>query len=484
VGVIGLGVMGAGLARNIQNKGFPVVGYDPDAARMAAFVEGAANGRAIAVDTLERLTDALEKPRRILIVVPAGSAVDSVIARLLSGLAKGDILIDGGNSHFADTDRRGEALASAGIPFVGAGLSGGEAGALHGPAIMPGGPREAWDALAPLLYAIAAKADDGEPSVEYMGVRGAGHYVKMVHNGIEYGEIQLIAEIYDLLRRGVGLSAREFALLFAEWNQRELRSYLIEITAKIFERIDDDTGRPLVDVILDEALQKGTGKWTSQSAFDIGAPVPTVSAAVEARILSALKAERVKASRVLAGPPTAYGGDGGRLIDAAREALYASKVALYAQGFALLRVGSDEYQYGIDPALVAKVWRAGCIIRSALLTDIRDAYRREPALVNLLLDHACGEAVASRQKAWRYVVQTAVGLGVPLPATSASLAYYDTYRAERLPANLIQAQRDFFGAHTYRRIDRQGAFHTDWTGVQPKQSTESTRATAPATRNE
>ena len=317
-----------------------------------------------------------------------------------------------------------------------------------------------------------------------MGVRGAGHYVKMVHNGIEYGEIQLIAEIYDLLRRGVGLSAREFALLFAEWNQRELRSYLIEITAKIFERIDDDTGRPLVDVILDEALQKGTGKWTSQSAFDIGAPVPTVSAAVEARILSALKAERVKASRVLAGPPTAYGGDGGRLIDAAREALYASKVALYSQGFALLRVGSDEYQYGIDPALVAKVWRAGCIIRSALLTDIRDAYRREPALVNLLLDHACGEAVASRQKAWRYVVQTAVGLGVPLPATSASLAYYDTYRAERLPANLIQAQRDFFGAHTYRRIDRQGAFHTDWTGVQPKQSTESTRATAPATRNE
>jgi 6-phosphogluconate dehydrogenase len=463
MGVVGLGVMGANLARNIESKGFPVAGYDLDIGKTKAFLEGPAKGKAIAgVDTPERLMDLLERPRRVLMMVPAGAAVDGVVAHLRPHLDKGDILIDGGNSFFADTDRRCRELEAAGFQFVGTGVSGGEEGALRGPAIMPGGPREAWDALAPVLRAIAAKAEDGEPCVEYMGPRGAGHYVKMVHNGIEYGDMQLIAETYDLLHRGAGLSARELGSLFAEWNRGELRSYLIEITALIFERTDDETGRPLVDVILDEAQQKGTGKWMSQNAFDVGAPIPTVNAAVEARILSALKAERMAASGVLRGPSTTFSGDRGRLVDAAYQALYASKITSYAQGLALLRIASKEYGYGIDPGVVAKIWRAGCIIRAALLGEIRDAFRRGPDLVNLLLDAAFREAVGRRQEAWRYVVQTAVGLGIPVPAMSASLAYYDAYRAERLPANLTQAQRDFFGAHTYRRVDRDGVFHTDW----------------------
>ena len=450
IGVIGLGVMGAGLARNMESKGISVATCDPDPARIAG------------VQQLDHLLNLLDTPRRILIMVPAGSAVDGVIAQLSPGLSRGDILIDGGNSHFADTDRRGNDLERAGVHFIGAGISGGEAGALLGPAIMPGGPRDAWEALAPLLRAIAAKADDGEPCVEYMGVRGAGHYVKMVHNGIEYGDMQQIAETYDLLHRGAGLSAGELGLLFREWNRSELRSYLIEITAQIFERIDDETGRPLIDLVVDEAQQKGTGKWMSKDGFDVGVPTPTVNSAVEARMLSAMKAERVTASRVLSGPSNAFSGSRERLIDAARQALYASKVALHAQGFALLRSGSHEYGYGIDPALVARVWRAGCIIRASLLADVHDAYRRTPALLNLLMDGALAEAIASRHEAWRYMVQTAVGLGIPVPAMCASLAYYDAYRSERLPANLLQAQRDFFGAHRYRRIDREGTFHTDW----------------------
>jgi 6-phosphogluconate dehydrogenase len=466
MGVVGLGVMGANLARNIESKGFPVAGYDLDAGKTKALLEGPAKGKAIAgVDTPERLMEVLERPRRVLMMVPAGAAVDGVVAHLRPHLDKGDILIDGGNSFFADTDRRCRELEKVGIHFVGTGVSGGEEGALRGPSIMPGGPRPAWDALAPVFRAIAAKAEDGEPCVEYMGPRGAGHYVKMVHNGIEYGDMQLIAEIYDLLHRGAGLSPRELGALFAEWNRGELRSYLIEITALIFERTDGETGRPLVDAILDEAQQKGTGKWMSQNAFDIGAPIPTVNAAVEARILSALKAERVAASRVLRGPSTTFSGDRGRLVDAARQALYASKVTSYAQGLAMLRIASKEYGYGIDPGVVAKIWRAGCIIRAALLEEIGDAFRRGPDLVNLLLDAPFGEAVGQRQEAWRHVVQTAVGLGIPVPAVSASLAYYDAYRAERLPANLTQAQRDFFGAHTYRRVDRDGVFHTDWAGA-------------------
>jgi 6-phosphogluconate dehydrogenase len=463
IGVVGLGVMGASLARNIESKGFPVAGYDLDIAKLTSFIEGPAKGKAIAgVARPEDLMAALESPRRVLMMVPAGKPVDSVIAHLRPHLQEGDILIDGGNSLFSDTDRRCDELAAAGFHFVGAGVSGGEEGALLGPSIMPGGPREAWEALAEIFRAIAARAEDGEPCVDYMGPRGAGHYVKMVHNGIEYGDMQLIAETYDVLLRGAGLNVRDIAGVFDEWNRGELRSYLIEITARVLERLDDDTGQPLVDVILDEAQQKGTGKWMSQNAFDIGAPIPTINAAVEARILSSLKAERVAASRVLRGPTPTTQIDRRRLIEAARQALYASKITSYAQGLAMLQLASKEYGYGIDTGTVAKIWRAGCIIRASLLGDIRQAYARDANLVNLLLDDAFGGAIAERQDGWRHVVQTAVALGIPVPATSASLAYYDSYRTERLPANLTQAQRDYFGAHTYRRLDRDGVFHTDW----------------------
>jgi 6-phosphogluconate dehydrogenase len=463
MGVVGLGVMGANLARNIESKGFPVAGYDLDPAKTAAFVNGPARGTAVTgVESPAALMAVLEPPRRVLMMVPAGKAVDSVIALLRPHLAAGDILIDGGNSHFLDTDRRCDELAAAGFHFVGAGVSGGEEGALHGPAIMPGGPEEAWDALAPILRAIAAKADDGEPCVGYMGPRGAGHYVKMVHNGIEYGDMQLIAEAYDLLRRGAGLDAKALSAIFAEWNDGDLRSYLIEITSQVLAHVDGETRQPLVDVILDEAQQKGTGKWTSQNALDVGAPIPTINAAVEARLLSALKTERVTASRTLTGPPDTFNGPAATLIDAARQALYASKITSYAQGMALLRLASKEYGYTIDPGEVARVWRAGCIIRAALLNDIRGAFRRNGGLVNLLLDGAFSDAIAARQQGWRFAVSAAIDLGIPAPATYASLAYYDSYRTARLPANLTQAQRDFFGAHTYRRTDREGVFHTEW----------------------
>ncbi|MGE5200209.1 MAG: NADP-dependent phosphogluconate dehydrogenase, partial [Rhodospirillaceae bacterium] len=374
----------------------------------------------------------------------------------------GDILIDGGNSWFLDTERRSKDLAGGGFHYVGTGVSGGERGALWGPAIMPGGPRDAWEALAPILRAIAAKADDGEPCVDYMGPGGAGHYVKMVHNGIEYGDMQLIAEAYDLLARGLKLPARELSAIFQEWNAGDLRSYLVEITAEVLARTDPETGQPLVDLILDEAQQKGTGKWASQHAFDIGAPIPTINAAVESRILSALKAERVQASRILRGPVPHYHGRKERLVDAVRAALYASKVTSYAQGFGLLRMASAEYKYDLQAGSIARIWRAGCIIRASLLGDIMAAYQRDAALANLLLDDAFRQAVESRQGSWRFVIQVAVETGIPVPAMSASLAYFDAYRSERLPANLTQGQRDFFGAHTYRRVDKPGVFHTEW----------------------
>jgi 6-phosphogluconate dehydrogenase len=405
----------------------------------------------------------LEHPRRVLIMVPAGAPVDAVIQHLLPHLQPGDILMDGGNSFFKDTDRRSDELAARGILFLGTGVSGGEEGALKGPAIMPGGSREAWEAVAPILRAIAAKADDGEPCVAYMGAKGAGHYVKMVHNGIEYGDMQLIAETYDVLSRGLGLSAPEIGDVFAEWNRGELKSYLVEISADVLKFVDPETKRPLVDLILDEAQQKGTGKWMSQNAFDVGAPIPTVNAAVVARILSALKTERVAASKVLTGPSPTFSGDRNALMDAARQALYASKITSYAQGMALLRMASEEYHYDIDPGDVARIWRAGCIIRASLLGDISAAFVRDPRLTNLLLDPAFSDAIGQRQQAWRTFVQTAVGLGIPVPAIGTSLAYYDAYRSERLPANLTQGQRDYFGAHTYRRTDRDGVFHTHWT---------------------
>jgi 6-phosphogluconate dehydrogenase len=463
LGVVGLGVMGGNLALNAERNGFPVAGYDLDAAKTRTFVSGSAAGKRVSgVESPAALMAALEKPRRVLMMVPAGAAVDSAIAHLAPHLEPGDILIDGGNSWFLDTERRNKALAKDGFNFVGMGVSGGEEGALWGPSMMPGGQREAYDALAPVLLAMAARADDGVPCVDYMGPLGAGHYVKMVHNGIEYGDMQLIAETYDVLHRGLGLSNDELHAVFTEWNRGELRSYLIEITAAIFTRHDPDTGQAIVDVILDEAAQKGTGKWTSQNALDVGGPIPTINAAVESRIISALKSERVAASAVLRGPAPKYEGSRQRLIDAARDALYVSKITSYAQGLGLLRLASQEYKYDLRPGAIAKIWRAGCIIRASLLADITAAYDRNPGLVNLLLDEVFKDAVERRQDAWRFFVQAAVGLGIPVLATSASLAYFDAYRSERLPANLTQAQRDYFGAHTYRRVDRDGVFHTEW----------------------
>jgi 6-phosphogluconate dehydrogenase len=463
IGIVGLGVMGSNLARNMERNGFPVAGYDLDPAKTRAFAEAAGKGKnLVGVDSPDALMQCLDRPRRILIMVPAGPPVDSAIAHLKPHLERGDILMDGGNSFFLDTERRSKALEAEGFNFIGTGVSGGEEGALWGPAIMPGGQREAWEAVAPILKAIAARAEDGAPCVEYMGPRGAGHYVKMVHNGIEYGDMQLIAECYDLLHRGLGIPAAELHDIFSDWNQRELKSYLIEITANIFSRIDDITGKPTVDLILDEAQQKGTGKWASQNALDIGAPIPTINAAVESRILSSLKPERVRASKVLHGPAPAYSGNRDKLIKAIEQALYASKITSYAQGLALMRIASAEYKYELRPGDIAKIWRAGCIIRATLLGEIMAAYGRDPGLVNLLLDPSFSEAVESRQAEWRLVVQAAVGMGIPVLAIGSSLAYFDAYRSERLPANLTQAQRDFFGAHTYRRVDREGVFHTEW----------------------
>jgi 6-phosphogluconate dehydrogenase len=464
IGVVGLGVMGGNLARNIESRGFTVAGYDLSAAKTEAFAAGEGR-RVVGAASVEALADALARPRKVLLMVPAGKPVDDVIAHVAPHLDAGDILIDAGNSYFKDTDRREAELATRGLQYLGTGVSGGEEGALRGPAIMPGGSRAAWDAVAPIFQAIAARADDGEPCVGYMGARGAGHYVKMVHNGIEYGDMQLIAETYDLFGRGLGMKAGEISEIFAEWNRGELKSYLVEITADVLAQADPETGAPLVDVILDEAQQKGTGKWMSQNAFDVGAPIPTVNSAVESRLISAQKTERVAASRVLTGPSSAFAGDRARLIDAAKQALYASKVTSYAQGMALLRMASVEYGYDIDPGEVARIWRAGCIIRATLLNDIRSAFGRDPQLVNLLLDRAFSDAVGARQQAWREMVQAAVGLGIPVPATAASLAYYDAYRSARLPANLTQGQRDYFGAHTYRRTDREGTFHTNWNSL-------------------
>lgn len=463
IGVVGLGVMGRNLALNIERHGFPVAGYDLDSTKVKSFLKEECRGKAfLGVETPEAMMAALEEPRRILIMVPAGAPVDSVIEHLDPFLKPGDILIDGGNSFFMDTEWRYKELEAKGIHFVGTGVSGGEEGAKWGPAIMPGGNREAWEALAPIFQAIAAKAEDGQPCVEYMGPRGAGHYVKMVHNGIEYGDMQLIAEIYDVLHRGLGLNSQELHTVFSEWNEGVLKSFLIEITADIFTEIAPDTGQPLVDVILDEAQQKGTGKWTSQNALDIGAPIPTINAALESRIISALKSERVTAAKILTGPKLKFQGNIAQFILAAENALYASKITSYAQGLGLMRIASTEYGYDLRMDDIAKIWRAGCIIRARLLGDIMTAYQRDPQLVNLMLDENFQSALSSRQADWRMVVQSAIGMGIPVPAMSASLAYYDSYRSEKLPANLTQAQRDYFGAHTYRRIDQEGAFHTHW----------------------
>lgn len=464
IGLIGLAVMGQNLVLNMERNGYTVAVYNRTTATMEEFVEAHPGKKLVATKTLEEFVASLERPRKMIIMVKAGKPVDAVIDSLLPLLDEGDLVIDGGNSFFEDTDRRTKEVTEKGFLYMGTGVSGGEEGALWGPSIMPGGAKASWEMMQPILEAISAKAaEDGAPCVAYIGPRGAGHYVKMVHNGIEYGDMQLIAEAYDILQRALGLEAAELAEIFADWNKGELDSFLIEITAQIFKRIDEESGRPLVDLVLDKAAQKGTGKWTSQDAFNVGAPIPTINSAVVGRIISSLKEERVAASKVLPGPDvTTYEGDKAALIDAVRQALYASKISAYAQGMALLRLAGAEYEYELNLAEVAAIWRAGCIIRARFLNRITAAFNRNPNLPNLLLDEELGQSVRERLPAWRHVVQTAVGLGIPVPAFSGSLAYYDSYRSERLPANLIQAQRDFFGAHTYERVDKPGIFHSSW----------------------
>ena len=464
IAVTGLAVMGQNLVLNLERNGFHVVVHNRTTSKMTDFVAGHGGKKLIPAQTLEDVVARLKQPRRILLMVQAGRPVDAVLDSLVPLLEEGDIVMDGGNSYFADTERRSRDLTQKGLVYMGVGVSGGEEGALWGPSIMPGGAPEGWASVGPMLRAISAKADeDGQPCVSYIGSGGAGHYVKMVHNGIEYGDMQLIAEAYDILQQVLKLTAAELADIFASWNEGELDSFLIEITSKIFRRIDQESGNPLVDMVLDKAKQKGTGKWTSQNAMDLGAPIPTINSAVTGRIVSSLKEEREAASVQLPGPDAApYSGDRQELIDATRDALYASKISAYAQGMALLREASEEYGYGLNLGEIAALWRAGCIIRARFLNHITDAYNRNPALTNLLLDDQFRAAVTQRLPAWRKVVQLAVARGIPTPAFSASLAYYDSYRNARLPANLIQAQRDFFGAHTYERTDREGIFHSEW----------------------
>ena len=463
IGIVGLGVMGENLALNLERHGFAVGGFDLEAGKRESFARRTQGKRAQASRSLAELVACLQPPRRLLLMVPAGGAVDSVLADLRPLLAAGDIVIDGGNSRFADTQRRMLALQGSGILYVGAGVSGGEEGALRGPALMPGGDAQAWPLVKPMLQAIAAQADDGQPCCEWMGAGGAGHFVKMVHNGIEYADMQMICEAYWLMRQLLGMSAADMSPVFARWNEGELGSYLVGITADILARTDPETGGALVDLILDTAEQKGTGKWASQAALDLGVNAPTIADAVFARTLSAARPERVAAAGLLAGPQTHYAGEPGAFVEKIRRALLAAKICSYAQGFQLLGAADREHQWQLPFSTIASIWRAGCIIRARLLEDIRSAYARDPGLVNLLVDGHFARVMSGCQQDLRDVVATAAQQGVAVPAFMSALAYYDSYRSPRLPANLLQAQRDYFGAHSYQRLDRPGKFHTHWT---------------------
>ncbi|MGC6454976.1 MAG: NADP-dependent phosphogluconate dehydrogenase [Coraliomargaritaceae bacterium] len=484
IGLIGLAVMGQNLALNIADHGFNISVYNRTTSKTEAFVSANPDtpGKLIGSETLESFVASLKRPRKIIILVQAGAATDKVIEGLLPLLESGDIVIDGGNARWDDTIRREKALSAQGLHFIGSGVSGGEEGARFGPSLMPGGTEEAWEHLRPVWEAIAAKVDPdtgkpiegaapGKPveggfsCTAYIGPNGAGHYVKMVHNGIEYGDMQMICEAYDLMRQILGLSPAEMGEIFSDWNQGELDSFLIEITADILKQTDPATGKAFVDIVLDTAGQKGTGKWTSVNALDMGTPAPTVAEAVFARCISAVKEERVAASAILQGPEAApYSGDKNELVEAIREALYCSKICSYAQGFQLMRDAQKEYDWKLDFGSIAQIFRGGCIIRAAFLQKITEAYARDPELANLLLDPYFHSAVQKAQQSWRKVVGLATEYGVPTPTFSSALAYYDGYRSARLPQNLLQAQRDYFGAHTYERVDQpRGQFyHIDW----------------------
>lgn len=463
-GLIGLAVMGENLALNVERNGFPVSVYNRTSAVTEKFMNTRAKGKNFhAAFSIEDFVKSLERPRKILIMVKAGAPVDAVIAQLKPLLEPGDMIIDGGNSLFTDTERRTKELEDANFGFVGMGVSGGEEGALNGPSLMPGGTETAYGELAPILNKIAAQVDDGA-CVTFIGPGGAGHYVKMVHNGIEYGDMQLIAEAYDLLKNALGLDDKQLHEVFSEWNTtEELNSYLIEITADIFKFIDPDTNLPLVDVIMDAAGQKGTGRWTLESAFELAVPIPTMTAAVNARVVSFYKQERVAASKELTGPTGKYEGDVKEFINKIRDALYCSKMCSYAQGMALLAKASQEFNYDLSLSECARIWKGGCIIRAGFLDKIKNAYMENPDLPNLLLAPEFKQSILDRQDAWRDVLSVSNKLGIPVPAFAASLNYFDSYRRERLPQNLTQAQRDYFGAHTYERTDKPGSFHTEWT---------------------
>jgi len=464
-GIAGLGVMGLNLALNIEEHGFSVAVWNRTREKTERFISEHAGKHFLGAETLEEFAAALKRPRRIMLVVKAGEPVSAVIAALKPLLEPGDILIDGGNSWFKDTQRRADALAEGGLHFFGVGVSGGEEGARFGPSLMPGGPAEAYDRVSPVLEAIAAKTSSG-PCVSYIGPGGAGHFVKMVHNGIEYGDMQLIAEAYDILRKAAGLRAEQLAEVFAEWNRGPLESFLMELTARIFTVRDEETGRPLVELVLDEAAQKGTGGWAVQGALELGVPVPTIAAAVDARLLSAMKAERVAA-----GTPVFKAAKAGRpsigtrdLITAVHDALHGAKICCYAQGMSLIRTASRTYDWDVDPKEIARIWKGGCIIRARLLDSIIDAYHSSPRAANLLLDERLGGRVSASEAGWRRALNAAQTIGIPAPAMCAALAYFDAYRSLDLPQSLIQAQRDAFGAHTYKRIDKPeiGPVHTDW----------------------
>ncbi|WP_127587611.1 NADP-dependent phosphogluconate dehydrogenase [Paenibacillus koleovorans] len=463
IGVVGLAVMGKNLALNIESRGFTVSVFNRSPEKTKDLLNNEAQGKnLVGTYSVEEFVASLEKPRKILLMVMAGKPTDDTIQQLLPHLDEGDILIDGGNAYFPDTQRRNKELSARNIRFIGTGVSGGEEGALKGPSIMPGGQEDAYKLVEPILTAISAKVGD-DPCCTYIGPDGAGHYVKMVHNGIEYGDMQLICEAYHLMKDVLGLSAQELHETFAEWNNGELDSYLIEITADIFTKTDPETGKPMVDVILDKAGQKGTGKWTSQSALDLGVPLSIITESVFSRMLSAMKDERVAASKLLKGPSGGQAQvDKQSFIEAVRKALYASKICSYAQGFAQMRAASDEYGWDLKYGNIAMIFRGGCIIRARFLQNIKDAYDRNPELRNLLLDSYFQEIVENYQDAWRSVVTTAVVNGIPAPGFASALAYYDSYRTERLPANLLQAQRDYFGAHTFQRLDKEGSFHFEW----------------------